>query len=71
MEFACVLFRSCFISSALGCTQDKVQVQRMFMSPAGRRWLCATVCESLKFTVGFKNPIHTFDCITEFTLLIA
>lgn len=68
MEFACVLFRSCFTSSALGCTQDKVLVQQMFMSPAGGRWLCATVCESLKFTVGFriKNAIYTFDSITDF-----
>lgn len=68
MEFACVLFRSCFTFSALGCTQDKVRVQQMFMSPAGGPWLRATVCESQKFTVGFriKNAIHTFDSMIYF-----
>lgn len=53
-------FRSCFTSSALGCTQDKVHVHQMFMSPAGGRWLCATVRESfalspVEITVGFQK----------------
>lgn len=65
MEFASVFFRSCFTSSALGSTQDKVRVQQMFMSPAGGRWLCATVCESLEFTVGIQDAIHTLDNIIE------